>query len=170
MSSQSAAQPISLAQGDAADPSPALDRMPSAPSTRGAGEDLTHGQKVALLRKSYTDWSRAVLAELRKRGELDDTDEDFRSLVPFGLAYVNERGYLRLTRAGSRKTRLVCMELGRALGLHAIDYTTGGSYGRVAGAQCICGWSAHRSMVIPSYLTLIRKDAAFHLRHVGAKP
>ena len=168
--SQSAAAPLPTSRpGDAADASPAS-RTPSAHSTPGAGEvPLTHGQKVALLYRSYSDWSRAITKELRKRGRAAQSADDFVSLAPLGLAVIKPSGHSRLTPAGSREARLVAMEFGRELGLHTIDYNIGGTFGRVASAYCLCGWSAHRSRAINSFSILIGKDAEFHLRHVGAK-
>lgn len=159
---------LRVSHGDrAVDRSPAP--SPPAPLPSGAGEPvLSHGQRVALLMMRRSDWSKAVLVKLREAGLLVVTGDDFRSLVPLGLAIAKGHSYHVPTSNGRWRADRIAEQIARDLDLHVIAYDYG-SYGRAAFWHCTCGERSYHSRNTPgNYVGKLVKGGRLHLEHVGA--
>lgn len=160
-------------------PNAAADAPPAPDLTRTVGKSLpaaggalyshfSDGQKVALLKMRRSDWSDAVLDHLRAFGRDDCSGEDYRALARVRLAIKNPRGFHELTISGKAVANVIAVQLARQEGLHAVtvDLHRSGA----PGARCTCGWATYRTRAIPSFLTMLYRDAAYHLQCVGAMP
>jgi hypothetical protein len=135
----------------------------------GASEfNLTHGQKIALLKMRRSDWSKAVLAKLAELGNTDVAGADFRSLVPLHLA-VCKGSFHVLSEHGRWRADRVAEAFAREIGMHVISYDRGG-FDRAAFWRCTCGESAYRTRHVGNYMGLLVKGGRLHLEHVGALP
>lgn len=153
-----------------ADTSPAPGQTAPHPQTPspGAGEPrLTHGQRVALLMMRRSDWSRAVLAKLKEAGLLAVNGDNFRSLVPLGLAIAKGHSYHIPTRHGRWTADRIAREIARDIGMHVITYNYGGP-GRAAFWECTCGDRGYHSRHAGDFVLAIGRGARLHLEHVGA--
>lgn len=152
----------------ASGPSPAPHSAVLPSKAPGAGEELTHGQKVALLKARGSDWSKAVLAHLEAFGKADCGIADYRVLVAKGLA-VSRGGFHTLTSHGRWRADIVASEFAKAEGMHVMTYNAGrrGPASKAASARCTCGWSSYASLNIASYMTPPHRHGRGHLEHVG---
>jgi hypothetical protein len=152
-----------------ADRSPAPS-SPCSAAAPGAGEPvLTHGQRIALLIMRRSDWSKAVLAKVKEAGLLVVTGNDFRSLVPLGLATPKGHSYHVPTPSGRWRADRIAEEIARDIGIHVISYNYGG-YGRAAFWHCTCGARSYHSRHAGDFVKAIGRGGRLHLEHVGAAP
>jgi hypothetical protein len=151
---------------DAADRSPA----PSSPCSAagaapGAGEwVLSQGQKIALLTMRKSDWASAVLAKLKETGAGAAVGDDFRSLVPLGLA-INKGSLHNLTSSGRWRADQVAMQIARDLGMHVLTYDWT-KPGLACFVRCTCGFSVHRQQ---RNKHLLGRSGTAHLAFVVAQ-
>lgn len=146
------------------DPSPALASHPL--PQRAGGADLTDGQKVALLNRRGSDWSKAVLSHLRAFGKAECGSADYQALVGKGLA--ESRGsYHVLTSHGRWRADQVAIELARAEGLHVMTYSAGRRGAKAGSARCTCGWSSRIAAYARDHLFTLRRHGREHLEAVG---
>lgn len=129
---------------------------------------LTDGQRMALLQRRGSDWSKAVLEKLRERGMPDATRADFDSLVVLGMA-IPAGSFHNLTSHGRWHADQVAMKIARDAGMHVITYEFGSRHGMGALSKCTCGWrTPPMSKFAKDTMGRMGRAAHQHLEHVKA--
>lgn len=131
-------------------------------------EQLTDGQKIALLKIRKNEWSKAVLQHLEPFGKAECTGDDYRSLVPLHLA-IDKGGYRVPTHHGRWVADQVAMTIARERGMHVITHVIPKKgMGLAPYIRCTCGFHLRLSTYKPGHDFRLSHAAREHLRFVGA--